>query len=200
MTGNHHKMLSIFIGQADLWHETKLSDALVLALERQGIAGVTVIEGTVGFGVHRRVHRKGLFGVSDEKPTVILAVDEEELLRAALPKIKEMVWRASSSCTIPRLSFSRKRNIQTIGRFTRASSDQKLKTGPLHEQSLLARGSGTTRTSVQARCEKSVRLDVTRRMTVYWRAKFDGPGSQVDSGRNKVSIPLELLGIGKQLQ
>ena len=85
------KVLSIYIDQTDRWHDTSLSQAIVFTLERNGVAGATVIEGTMGYGIHRRVHRKGLFGVSDEKPVLILAVDEEDRLRSVIPQLIPMV-------------------------------------------------------------------------------------------------------------
>lgn len=85
------KMLSVFIDKADQWKERSLFEAIVYILERNGIAGATVIDGIMGYGVHRRVHRKGLFGVSDEKPIVIVAVDEEDRLRSVVPKIAATV-------------------------------------------------------------------------------------------------------------
>lgn len=85
------KMLSVFIDKADQWKESSLFEAIVYTLERNGVAGATVIDGIMGYGVHRRVHRKGLFGVPDEKPIVIIAVDEEDRLRSVIPKIAAMV-------------------------------------------------------------------------------------------------------------
>ena len=44
----------------------------------------------MGYGVHRRIHKKVCLG-SDERPIVILAIDDEEKLRAILPTIVPMV-------------------------------------------------------------------------------------------------------------
>ena len=82
------KMLSVFIDKADQWKERGLFEAIVYTLERNGIAGATVIDGIMGYGVHRRVHRKGLFGVSDEKPIVIVAVDAEDLEASSLEELR----------------------------------------------------------------------------------------------------------------
>jgi PII-like signaling protein len=62
-----------------------------MTLERQGIAGATVNLGLMGYGRHRRIHRKGLFGMSDDKPVTIMAVDTDEKIRAVLPIITPMV-------------------------------------------------------------------------------------------------------------
>jgi PII-like signaling protein len=86
------KMLMAFCDVTDLWkNEERLYEAVVRKLHRQGILGATVLQGVMGFGVHRRIHKRGLLGVSDERPVVILAIDEEEKLRAALPIIVPMI-------------------------------------------------------------------------------------------------------------
>ncbi len=85
------KMLLIFIDETDTWHNASLHEAIVRVLEQNGIAGATVVTGTMGYGIHRRIHRKGLLGVSDDKPLTITAVDNEEKLRAVLPLIRPMI-------------------------------------------------------------------------------------------------------------
>jgi hypothetical protein len=45
----------------------------------------------MGFGSHGKVHRKRLFGVSDDKPVMITAVDSERKIREILPEIRGMV-------------------------------------------------------------------------------------------------------------
>jgi PII-like signaling protein len=45
----------------------------------------------MGFGSHSRVHRKRLFGVSDDKLVLITVVDDEHKIREVLPEIRGMV-------------------------------------------------------------------------------------------------------------
>jgi PII-like signaling protein len=85
------KMLLIFIDLTDQWRDRKLYEAIVQVLERQEIAGATVMSGIMGYGIHRRIHQKGLFGVSDEKPVTIVVIDTEDKIRAVLPAICPMV-------------------------------------------------------------------------------------------------------------
>ncbi len=85
------KMLLIFLDETDMWREERLYAAIVRILERDGIAGVTVLSGIMGFGIHRRIHHKGLFGVSDEKPIAVVVIDNEEKIRAVLPAIVPMI-------------------------------------------------------------------------------------------------------------
>jgi len=85
------KMLLIFIDQTDTWRNSPLHEAIVKVLEQNGIAGATVLSGIMGYGVHHRIHRKGLLGVSDDKPLTIAAIDSEKKLRAVLPSIRPMI-------------------------------------------------------------------------------------------------------------
>jgi PII-like signaling protein len=91
MIPSPQKMLLIFMDETDMWREDRLYSTLVRILERNGIAGVTVLSGIMGYGIHRRIHRKGLFGVSDEKPITMVIIDNEERIRAVLPTIVPMV-------------------------------------------------------------------------------------------------------------
>ena len=91
MTPGKHKMMIVFCDETDMWRKERLYAAIVRVLERHGIAGATVLSGTMGYGVHRRIHQKGLFGVSDEKPVAIIVIDEETAIRAVLPTILPMV-------------------------------------------------------------------------------------------------------------
>jgi PII-like signaling protein len=85
------KQLLVLIGRTDTWHERPLYEAIVAALEREGLAGVSVLSGVMGYGAHRRIHRKGLFGVSDDKPVAIVAIDNEARIRAGADAIRHMV-------------------------------------------------------------------------------------------------------------
>jgi uncharacterized protein len=91
MISSPQKMLLIFLDETDMWRDERLYSALVRILERNGIAGVTVLSGIMGYGIHRRIHHKGLFGVTDEKPITMIVIDNEEKVRAILPTIVPMV-------------------------------------------------------------------------------------------------------------
>ena len=91
MTESHTKQLLIFVGHRDTWHERPLYEAIVDTLAKHDVSGVSVLAGTMGYGSHRRVHRKGLFGVSDDKPVAIIAIDDEARLRIAIDAIRPMI-------------------------------------------------------------------------------------------------------------
>lgn len=85
------KMLIIYLDETDLWHAQPLYEAIVRRLRQADIAGATVAHGIMGFGSHRKVHHKRLFGISDDKPVTITVVDSESKLREILPEIRGMV-------------------------------------------------------------------------------------------------------------
>lgn len=85
------KLLLIFINQTDTWQGLSLDLAIVQRLLQLNIAGATAIAGGPGFGRHMKVHHKGLFGIADDRPVTIFAVDDEAKIRAVLPEIRKMV-------------------------------------------------------------------------------------------------------------
>lgn len=83
-------LLAIFDAN-DQWENSPLHEAIVRHLERRGVAGATVFHGIMGYGVHRRIHRKGLFGVVDDKPVAVVAIDSESIIRAVASEIRQMI-------------------------------------------------------------------------------------------------------------
>lgn len=85
------KMLVIFVNEVDLWNDEPLYSALMRRLRQLDVAGATAHQGTMGFGHHHRMHHKGLFGISDDRPITITVVDAESKIRALLPEVRSMV-------------------------------------------------------------------------------------------------------------
>lgn len=87
------KMMLIFMDDTDTWGDSRvpLHEAIVEALLKAGISGATVNYGVMGFGSNRHLHRKRLFGVTDEKPVTITVVESDAKLQAILPKLRTMV-------------------------------------------------------------------------------------------------------------
>ena len=87
------KLLLIFIDETDTWGQSRipLYEAILERLYESGIDGATVHAGVMGFGANRRMHKKGLFGVTYDRPITISVVDTEAKIRAVLPRLTEMV-------------------------------------------------------------------------------------------------------------
>ena len=85
------KLLLVYVDETDMWQEIPLYEAIVHRLRHLEVAGATVQVGIMGFGSHQKVHRKRLFGVSDDRPMTISVVDNESKIRQVLPEIRSMV-------------------------------------------------------------------------------------------------------------
>lgn len=83
--------LTIYINEADRHEDGPLHEYLVRRMLRLHIAGATVLRGAMGFGKHGRLHEKRLFGVSDDRPVVIIAVDDEQRIRDIVGEIRRLV-------------------------------------------------------------------------------------------------------------
>ena len=85
------KLLLIFVNENDQFHNRPLYQAIVERLHQLDVAGATATTGIMGFGHHMRVHHKGLFGIADDRPVTIMAVDDEARLRGLFPDLRAMV-------------------------------------------------------------------------------------------------------------
>jgi PII-like signaling protein len=81
----------IFIEDTDTFKGKPLYEATVRLMHKHGMDGATAVSGVTGFGAARKIHGKGLFGVSDEKPIVIIAIDSEAKVKEAIEAVAPMV-------------------------------------------------------------------------------------------------------------
>jgi PII-like signaling protein len=85
------KMLRIFLGEADKWHDEPLYDAIVKKLRLLDIAGATVYRGILGYGAKRHEHKKSFLHVSRDLPIMLSVIDTPEKIRAAAEVIEGML-------------------------------------------------------------------------------------------------------------
>ena len=85
------KLLRIFIGEADKWQGKPLYEAIVLLARKNGLAGATVVKGSMGFGCKSHLHTSKLLELSSDLPIIIEIVDSEEKINQFLPSLDEMV-------------------------------------------------------------------------------------------------------------
>ena len=83
--------MTIYLNETDMSGEMPLYEMLVRRLLHLHVAGATVVRGVMGFGKHQRVHRQRLFGVTDDRPILVIAVDDAERLRQVLPEIRSLM-------------------------------------------------------------------------------------------------------------
>lgn len=85
------KLMRIYIGENDKWHDKSLYKALVECMRANDIAGVTVYQGILGYGANRRIHEDKTLSLSHDRPIMLSVVESEEKLRAFLPILDGMV-------------------------------------------------------------------------------------------------------------
>ena len=85
------KMLIVFLNEVDRIDDEPLYEVLMRRLKHRDVAGATAQLGVMGFGPHHRLHHKGLFGISDDRPITVTVIDTEQKVRALVPDIRALV-------------------------------------------------------------------------------------------------------------
>jgi PII-like signaling protein len=86
------KMLVILVDESDTWGEHPLYEGICRKLIQLDAPGATVLAGIMGYGSQHKIHRKRLFGVSDDRPISITVVAGEDFLRQTIiPAVRPMV-------------------------------------------------------------------------------------------------------------
>jgi PII-like signaling protein len=85
------KLLRVFIGEADQWHDEPLYDAIVKKLRMMDIAGATVSRGILGYGAKGHEHKKSFFHISRDMPIILSVVDSPEKITVAAEVIEGML-------------------------------------------------------------------------------------------------------------
>jgi len=85
------KLLRVFLGEADQWHDEPLYDAIVKKLRMLDIAGATVYRGILGYGAKGHQHKQSFFHLSKDMPIMVSAIDSAEKIAAAAEAIEGML-------------------------------------------------------------------------------------------------------------
>jgi hypothetical protein len=85
------KLMRIFLGEADRWHDEPLYDAIVKQLRMMEIAGATVYRGIDGYGAKGHSHKKSFFHISRDLPVIISVIESEEKLSQAAAAVEGML-------------------------------------------------------------------------------------------------------------
>ncbi|MGE5263774.1 MAG: DUF190 domain-containing protein [Acidobacteriota bacterium] len=84
-------LLRIFIGESDKHAGKPLYEWIVMQARENGLAGVTVIRGLMGYGAHSRIHSFKIERLSEDLPIIIEIVDTREKLEQFLTLIDSAV-------------------------------------------------------------------------------------------------------------
>jgi PII-like signaling protein len=85
------KLLRVFIGESDKWHHQPLYEAIVMKARELGLAGATVLRGSMGFGANSHMHTSKILRLSMDLPIVVEIVDSQENIDRLLVFLDEMI-------------------------------------------------------------------------------------------------------------
>jgi PII-like signaling protein len=90
--------LSIYFGNADTHHHRAVSGEILNRAHRAGLAGVTTLQGLVGFGHTGTLHTRRRWGLTDRTPVTVHIVDTPERIRAFLPQLDDLADQCLIVC------------------------------------------------------------------------------------------------------
>jgi PII-like signaling protein len=85
------KLLRVYMGEADKWHEAPLYDAIVKKLLMMDIAGATVYRGILGYGAKGHQRKATFFHPTRDLPVMVSVIDTAEKISAAAEVVEEML-------------------------------------------------------------------------------------------------------------
>ena len=120
------EMLRIFIGESDKYHGRPLYEAIVELAREKGLAGATVLHGTMGFGASSRIHTAKILRLSEDLPVVVEIVDKPERIADLLPLIDGMIDQGLVTLEKVRVKVYRHNKSGRSGLAEEAQSDTSL--------------------------------------------------------------------------
>ena len=84
-------LMRIFIGEADKHNGKPLYQVLLHLLQKEKMAGATVLRGISGFGAKSHMHTAHLLSLSQDLPMIIEVVDSQENIDRVMPAIDNIV-------------------------------------------------------------------------------------------------------------
>ena len=100
-------LLRIFIGESDRHDGTLLHEWIVMKAREEGLAGATVMRGTMGFGAHSRLHTFKIERLSQDLPIIVEIVDTREKLEAFLSLIDNEIEEGMATLEEVQIHFYR---------------------------------------------------------------------------------------------
>jgi PII-like signaling protein len=85
------KLLRVYLGEADKWHDRPLYDAIVQKLLMMDIAGATVYRGILGYGAKGHQHKATFLHPTRDLPIMISVIDTAERISDAAVVIEDML-------------------------------------------------------------------------------------------------------------
>ncbi|MFO7790086.1 MAG: DUF190 domain-containing protein [Marinilabilia sp.] len=98
--GSTASKLRVFIGSTDKTGHQILYEWIVFKAKEAGLAGVTVIHGTMGFGASSVIHSYKFWDVTGKVPVVVEIVDEQDKVSAFFEDIRPVLESMNYGCMV----------------------------------------------------------------------------------------------------
>jgi len=85
------RLLRVFLGERDRVGGVPAFRAVVEAARELGLAGATVLHGSIGFGADSIIHRPEPWRLSGDLPVVIEVVDDAERIDALIARLERLL-------------------------------------------------------------------------------------------------------------
>jgi len=85
------RLLRVFLGEKDRIGGVPAYRAVVEAARAMGLAGATVLRGSIGYGANSVIHRPDLWRLSGDLPVVVEVVDGETKVSALIERLESML-------------------------------------------------------------------------------------------------------------
>ena len=92
--GDKAKRLRIYISSTDKFEHTPLYEVIVFEAKKSGIAGATVLKGTMGFGASSEIYSNKIWELTEKIPLVVEIIDEADKIDGFLETIKPFFDKA----------------------------------------------------------------------------------------------------------
>lgn len=94
-------LLRILISESEKIGAVTAYEYIVKKAKEEGISGVVVLKGMMGFGSHRVIHSSKLLDLSTDLPVVIELVDSEEVIEKFISELRTIM--KSGTATLERV-------------------------------------------------------------------------------------------------
>ena len=84
------KLLRIFLGESDKYHQKPLYETIVFEAKKQSLSGATVTRGIMGFGPNSRIHTAKLFDISTDLPVIVEIVDTFDKINSFIKTVEQL--------------------------------------------------------------------------------------------------------------
>lgn len=100
MENHSHSVMKIYTSSTDRLGSQLLYEAIVYKAKENGISGVTVLRGIMGYGLSSHIHSSKFWELTEKLPVVIEMIDRQEVLERFYNLIENDLNSMSKGCLV----------------------------------------------------------------------------------------------------